>query len=236
MKRIGLWIVMVCAALLTACAGPQKINMPPNTLARGQSITVVEVPPVKTYFVYAPHIGMAFGAIGGAIAGADMQTRAGKIGAIMQSQKVEVDQIMTRGIVRDLEAAGYQVKVMHGAWTEKDGGHVIDLEKLDPSLERVLVVTPRIVGFAADGMTENYQPTVWVVASLMGRDRKTPLYQGFHSTGWKPKLGEWSYIEPRTAGVPNFEGLLNKPVDTARLLEQAAETVAKSVSSDLVKP
>ncbi len=63
-NRFCIWALLCAAALLTACAAPTpKVNLAAVSVAPGQVITLIKPPEIKTFTIYAPHVGMAFGAL-----------------------------------------------------------------------------------------------------------------------------------------------------------------------------
>jgi hypothetical protein len=71
-----------------------------------------------------------------------------------------------------------------------------------------------------------------LAATLLGKDRKEPIYRGFHVYGWAPKNDGWKRIPPRTT-FPNFQAIISNTKAAADALNEAGVAVAKSVSTDL---
>ncbi|MEP6791119.1 MAG: hypothetical protein ABI907_07095 [Ramlibacter sp.] len=233
-RRLYNFALLLAAALLTACAAPTpKVNLAADAVAPGQAITLIRPPEIKTFTIYAPHIGMAFGAIGGLVAGAHMASRAETVRELVIGQKLNVSDALADAVARELRAAGYRVNVQTGTWIETNGRLTPDLDKLDPSWDRVMYVAPAIVGFWANGLTGNYQPAVRVRATLMGADRKRLLYDAHHVTGIELKGDGWIIVPSAGEGFASFDALIARPPATAASLRQGIDQIARSVARDM---
>jgi len=151
----------------------------------------------------------------------------------MVFHKFSLTDAVTKAIEQKLLAAGYQVEVQDGPWEKtEDGKYALKKDRL-PQDKVVLVISPRIGGFVADTVVSDYQPTIWIVATLLGKDR-SEIYRGFHSTGWKSKISSerWKYSPPKTT-FPNFDALMAKPEQAAIALNESAQLISESVAEDL---
>lgn len=115
-----------------------------------------------------------------------------------------------------------------------EGRYALQYDKL-PKDKIVLVVTPRIIGYVTTSPVADYQPTLWVVTTLLNKDR-VEIYRGYHSTGWKSQInGElWKYTGSKTT-FPNFDALLANPERSAAALREGADAISSSSVSDLRK-
>jgi hypothetical protein len=228
--------ILLCAALLLgACAAPPppRVGMAPGALAPGQSITLIHAPAVRHYFVYAPHLGMAFGAIGTAVARAHMESRGEALRQLMAGQDLMIDVTLTEAFRRELEGAGFRVQVHAIAWRDAKGAAMFDPRELSPSYERVLVIMTGAVGFGSDGFTDPFYPMVRGRAVLYGADRGKPLYEAPFAGG-KPPAGEtWVRGADAGPGFPDYESLIARPAETAAALRRAAEQAAQAVVRDM---
>lgn len=234
-NRACSWLLLCAAALLTACAAPTpKVNLAANAIAPGQAITLIRPPEVKGFTIYAPHVGMAFGAIGGLVAGAHMASRADTVRElVVVGQKLNISDTLADAVARELRTAGFQVNVQTGRWIDTNGTLTLDVAKLDPAWDRVLYVSPVIVGFWANGLTGNYQPAVRVRAALTAGDRKTLLYDGHHVTGIDIKGDGWIIAPPVGEGFASFDALIARPPATAASLRSGIDQVARSIAGDM---
>ena len=228
--------LLLCAALLLgACAStpPPRIDIAPGALVPGQAITLIHAPAVRHYFVYAPHVGMAFGAIGGAVARAHMDSRGETLRELMAAQNLMIDVTLTEAFRRELENAGYRVQVHAVAWKDVKGAATLNPEEIHPAYERVLVVTTGAVGFGSDGFTDPFYPMVRGRAVLYGTDRRKPLYEAPFAGGKSPAGETWVRWVDEGPGFSDYETLIARPAETAAALRQAAEQAAKAVVQDM---
>lgn len=228
-------LLILGASILAGCAGPvPKIDSSPAALAKIKTIAVIRPPEPKTYTVMNfGHPGMAFGLIGGLIAGGDISSKQDKLTAVVKQQtSSKTSAILAENIATQLTKVGFQAKVEDGPWEESDGKFKLDFEKISSSADTVLVLTPTIVGFIATGATSDYLPTITASVILLGQDRKEQLYRGFHACGWHPKADGWRYSSTSIA-FANFDALMADPKKTADSLSSAASAVAATVVEDL---
>lgn len=229
-------LLPVCVALLLcACTTtpPPRVDIAPGALVPGQTITLIHAPAVRHYFVYAPHVGMAFGAIGGAVARAHMDSRGETLRQLMAAQNLMIDVTLTEAFRRELESAGYRVQVHAVAWSDVKGTATLNPQEINPGYERVLVVTTGAVGFGSDGFTDPFYPMVRGRAVLYGTDRRKPLYEAPFAGG-KPPAGEtWVRWVDDGPGFTDYETLIARPAETAAALRHAAERAAKAVVDDM---
>lgn len=233
-SRLYNFALLLAAALLAACAAPTpKVNLAADAIAPGQVITLIRPPEIKTFTIYAPHVGMAFGLVGGLVAGAHMASRAETVRELVIGQKLNVSDALADAVARELRAAGYRVNVQTGAWIATNGKLTPDMDKLDPSWDRVMYVAPAIVGFWANGLTGNYQPAVRVRATITGADRKRLLYDSHHVTGIELKGDGWILVPSAGEGFASFDALIARPPATAASLRQGIDQVARSIARDM---
>jgi len=238
LRALRLSVGLLLAASLGACVGPvPKIDASQADLAKLTTVAVIRPPERKEYTVlHLGHAGMAFGLIGGLIAASDMQNKQTKLTEVLAKEKIAMPAALTERLVAGLAKEGYTVVAEDAPWEEKDGRVSLQMEQIKSDADAVLVVLPTIVGFVDGGMVTStggaYVPTVALVVQLLGKDRKTVLYRGYHVTGWKPMAEGWRHT-PGTAKYPNFEDLMLKPDLTAASLVEASDLVTQSIVLDL---
>src|SRR5712664_2109051 len=195
-------LVLPLLCFLAACVGPvPKIDSNPERLAAIKTIAVIRAPEPKTYTVLSlGHPGMAFGLIGGIVAASDQSSRQERISKAYHDQGIEVSAKLVSLITAELARLGYAARIEDAPWEEVDGRYKLPYEKITSDADAVLVVSATTVGFVSTGITSDYLPTIWAGASLLGKDRKDPMYRGFHATGWQPKGEEWKF----TAAINGF--------------------------------
>jgi hypothetical protein len=231
MKCICLTLAL---SLMAGCAGPvPRIESNPAVLSKINALAVINPPEAKTYAVMNfGHPGMAFGLIGGLVAAADQTSKQEQLTAALKKENLSVSQALASALVAKLSSAGFQARAENGPWEEKDGKYILEFEKIQSDADAVVVLTPTITGFIATGATSDYLPTVTVVVTLLDKDRKTPIYRGFHSAGWEPKAEGWKHSPPTTT-FGNFDALMADPRNTAKALAAAALAVSSSIADDL---
>jgi len=236
MIRALRFLMLVATMVVVAgCVGPvPKIDSSPRALANVKTIALIRSPEPKTYTVQNfGHPGMAFGLIGGLIVAADLSSKRDRLTqTIKEKSPTTISNTMANSIVDQLLLRGFDVNVEDGPWEENDGKFTIDFEKITSSADAVLVVAPSVVGFVATGATTPYLPTITAIATLLGKDRKEPLYRGFLSSGWHPKADGWRSSSP-TATFGGFDALMADPTRTAGSLNSAASQIATMVAQDL---
>lgn len=227
--------IAVLAGLLAACAGPvPKVDAAASKLATIKTVAVIRAPEPKTYAVMNfGHPGMAFGLVGGLIAAADQSAKQDRVSAAFKSQGAKVNGNLAEQLVTRLQASGYDARIEDGPWEEADGGYKLAFDKIDSTADAVLVASPAVVGFVATGAVSDYMPTMTVVASLfLGKERKNPLYRGFHSYGWAPKAEGWKNSAPKKT-FANFDAVMADTKSAQTALDDAGTRLAESVAGDL---
>jgi hypothetical protein len=224
-------LAALAAGLLAACATPEKVAFNPNAAASIETVTIVVAPEPKKYTVLnLAHPGLLFGAIGAAIAEADRANKESKFSKLAQAENFAVAMALARASEQKLLAAGYKVNVAQAHWEEKDGKYVLQPDKIPAEAGHVLVIVPSMVGYVASGA--HYEPTIHAEASLLAKDRKTVLYKGYHSTGWRPAGDAWRHtrLEPK---FKDFDALMAQPTQSAAALHLSADAISSSIAEDL---
>jgi hypothetical protein len=196
-------------------------------------VAVIRSPEIKTYTVMNfGHPGMAFGLVGGLIAASDQSVKSDQLSLELKNRRLSVPAELANGVAAELSHLGFRASVEDAPWEEKEGGkYTLPFEKIQSGADAVVVVTPTIVGFIATAGGD-YLPTIAASVTILGKDRKNPLYRGFHDTGWQLKAEGWRYSPP-AAAFPNFDDLMRSPARTADSLVAASSAIARSVALDL---
>ena len=232
------WPVIVIAALLTACASPvPKIDVAKGGMADIITVAVIVPPEPAEYSVMNfGHGGMGFGLIGGLVAAADQADKQKRLALKYKSEGVAVNAELGNRIAAALNAAGYAARIETGNWVNAGNAQTLAFDKIQSDADAVLVVSPSIVGFVAAGhavRNNDYLPTLSVVTNLLGRNRTaTPLYRGFHMTGWEMKQEGWRYTAPKRQ-FSDFASLHDGSKESAQSLSEAASLIAATVATDL---
>lgn len=226
---------LTCAAIvLVGCASPvPRIDVAQEKLAKIKTISVVRVPEPKTYTVLnIGHPGVAFGLIGGLIAAADQNSKQETLSKAYREQGIAINNVLVAELVKQLNAQGFIAQEQDAPWKEVDNSHSLKFEDIQSTADAVLVVSPTIEGFVSPQGSTSYLPTITAPATLLGDDKKNPMYRGFHAVGWRPPAEGWRSTEAKNT-YPNFGALMADPKASAQSLEDAARDLAQSVSRDL---
>ncbi len=219
--------------VLGACAGAPKLDAAKDKLAGIKTIAVTIAPEPKGYFVTdlgSP--GAMFGLIGAAISIADQNSKQGKLTSALQAQKFAANAPLAEKVAAGLRAMGYDATVEQQPWGEVEGKITLKYEDIRSNADAVLVLPTANVGFIAPRMGADYDPTVLTAAILLDRDRKTQIYRGFHSAGYKLPSESWRYTASKTT-YPTFEAIMQNTVAAAGSLTAAADAVAATILEDL---
>ena len=233
-QKLKVMFALVFAFFLMACAGPvPKIDITPAALSKIQSVAVVRPPEVKTFTVMNfGHPGMAFGLVGGLIAAGDQSSKQDQLTKVLKEHDIRVTSALAENVAAQLTRQGFQATVEDAAWEESEGRFKLPFDNIKSDADVVVIVAPTIIGFIATGVTSDYIPTLSAVVTVLGKDRKAPLYRGFHVSGWQPKADGWRHT-PAATTFSNFESLMANPSATSRSLNQAASAVAVTIADDL---
>jgi hypothetical protein len=217
---------------LVGCASPApKIDLAADAAGSLETITLVRPPKQQQLIVQnLAHPGMAFGAIGGLIAASDLKDKTAQFNKALAQENFSFADTLTAAVERKLKEAGYQVKVEDGAWVEKGGKYTLANDQL-PGDGPVLILATAVAGFVST-VSDDYMPSIWLVARLMAKDRTTEVYRGYHSTGWAPMGKEWKYTKA-TRSFKNFGALMANPSDSGAAISDASEVIATSIAEDL---
>lgn len=227
-------LFLAIGIILAGCAGPvPKIDSSPSALAKIHSIAVIRSPEPGTYIFLNIGSGVPLGLAGGLVAAGDNMGKQDQLTlAVKRQNPSPTSSYLADGIANQLASLGFDARVEDGPWEESDGKFKFDFDKINSSADAVLVVTPTMVGFIAEGFAGSYLPTIIAGAKLLGKDRKEIMYQGFHATGWRPRADGWRYTPSRITFV-NFDDLMSDPKKTADVLSAAASNIAGTVAEDL---
>jgi hypothetical protein len=95
------------------------------------------------------------------------------------------------------------------------------------------VIKPSTIGYVATfSEGTHYLPTIHVEAVLLGKDRKTQIYRGYHSTGWKLSGDAWKHTKA-TKSFPDFDALMAQPGESTGALIASAQAISVSIAEDL---
>ncbi len=234
MRRWAGLLVSTVLVLLVGCAAPTpKVNLKTGALRSGQAIALVEPPPITHYFMYSAHPGMAFGAIGGAIAGLQFEAQGKEVASLMAQQGLVPHAEIAEAFRRDLTNAGFEVRLVQGAWVMEGNTPRLDMSRVPASHDRVLVLTPSTFGFYSRGLNGNYEPSLRLRVALYGTNRQVPLYDGHHIAGLQPVGAGWVLVPPVKTQFASYQLMISQPAAMAQALRSGIDAVARSAMSDM---
>jgi hypothetical protein len=168
--------------------------------------------------------------------------------------------ILSEGIASELQARGFDGRIEQGPWQMGENGlNVIQFDDIESEADAVLVIGHETIGFIDDSSTKvmkirnrpgipptvirtkAVRPVIMVNVSLLGRDRKTVLYRGFHAAGWRPvtpnrKIIKGWRFSPAQDSFEDFDALKADPAKMVSALRNAANEIVTSIVNDLVPP
>lgn len=227
-KLVQAILHVLAVTLFSACAGPApKIDASPSAIAGIKTVAVIRPPEPKAYVL------VHFGHPRGASAAGDLSGKQVILTAATREKNLpSPSERLATDLANQLRKFGFQARVEDGPWEESDGRFKIDVEKITSSADAVLIVNPTLIGFIAPGASSDYVPTVTAVVTLLGNDRKEPIYRGYHACGWHSRHDIW-----RSSSTPisfvDYHSLISDPERAADSLALAASAVASTVAEDL---
>ena len=170
------------------------------------------------------------------IAAADLNNKQQRLTHAYKAYGISVCSTLSQKLSDRLNDLGFTARVEDALWVEIDGLPQLPFKNIHSDADAVLVVTPTAIGFVATGLlggyNNDYLPTISSVVSLLGTDRETPVYRGFHVTGQSLKNAGWQYTPPVTT-FADFDALYANPKVSFTSLLDAADAIASSVVKDL---
>jgi len=226
-------VVAMLAGFLGACASHAPVEASASKLAAIKTIAVLSPPEPETYRVEnLSHPGIVFGLVGGLVAAADQSAKQDKLSSALKSQGAAIVSGMAKQLVSHLSRSGYKARVENAPWEKKGSDFVLAYDKIQSDADAVLIMEPTQMGFLATGPVSDYVPTIKLEATLLGKDRKEPMYRGFYIHSGQYRDDKWKTITPKTT-FPNFEAMISNTKAVADALNEAGAALAQSVGADL---
>ena len=240
MAAIQRSLALVAVLLVAGCATSvptQALNEESANAVR--TVAVIVPPDPLEYAVFMNgHPGLAFGLIGGAIAGADQVQKSKQYTVAVQSAKFSLSGTLGQAMVEKLTAAGYEARLEQGPWELEEGAlakrYRLQFDRIQSDADAVLVVMPVFVGYMAASPVSPYLPTVRVFARLLAKDRKTDLYRGAHFVGAQPTFGEgWKKSADLAAKFSTFDTLIAQTGESVQALHASVQAISLHIAQDL---
>lgn len=221
-------------AALSACASVPKQALDQGAARKIGKIALVDArDPAKYTVLNFGHPGMLFGAIGGAAAGADMETKGTQFTGAVRTKGLDVAARLSEKIAQNLSRNGYQVHRAAAAWEQKDGKQVLNYKAIQTDADAILNVTPTMVGYVSTHGFNSYIPAVGVIAEMVGKNGSDVLYRELFMYGWEPSAGQWVHLPaPESSRFGSFQELMEHSAAAGAALIAGADAVSERVAKD----
>src|SRR4051812_44318972 len=178
----GLRSLLVVVLLAGCASAPETVPLDASARASIRTIAIVQPPEPRTYSVVnMGNPALAFALVGGIFVAADQDQKQAKLYRAMQFEKFSVKTVLAGTLESRLRAAGYETKVVEGAWEEREGRRYLRSDLSSLGADAILVVVPLTAGFVAAGPTSDYVPSLTVLARILTPDGHNELYRAFHA-------------------------------------------------------
>jgi hypothetical protein len=229
-------------ALVLAAAGC-NVSIPKTALDPGaartiRKIAIVEVRDPKQYFARNQgHPGMLFGAIGGALAGASMESNGAALTQALAADGVSPGRRLTESTAQALAAAGYEIVRLPDLRGEADDEFSLDYAKVQTDADAILNLTLKSAGYRSSTGFDDYTVGLTLTAELVGRsnDRVDRLYfDRFWLDVSDPANPDLIFVEaPAKYRFSSLDDLLKRSREAGAGLEASAELVGRQLAREL---
>lgn len=236
-KRYWPLTAALLAAALFGCASVPKQAFDPTANANLKRIALLEIDEPKQYVVFDfGNPGMLFGAIGGALAGGDMELKGQHLTERLQAQNLKLGSRLTASIEQKLGALHYEVIRLTGV-REKPNTLVSDYTKVRADADAILDVLIVMTGYISQGIISDYEPCLRVSVRLVSTQNQQVLYRELLAYGepWRV-TGPWVQLPyTKSVGFSNFDKLLDSPKEAGEGIGLGIEAIASKIAFDLKK-
>ncbi|MDD5059045.1 MAG: hypothetical protein PHQ60_14345 [Sideroxydans sp.] len=237
-SRLVFWAGLAfVVATLSGCANFQKQALDKSMAQKIDKVAIVDArEPVKYVTMNFGHPGMMFGAIGGAIAGADMEAKGTQFTNALRSKGFAIAQHLTDKTAENLLKRGYKVEHVPDTRVEKEGKLVLDYKEVKTDADVVMNITPTMVGYVSTRGVNSYIPTVGIVVEMVSKNSSEVIYREHFMYGWEPSAGQWIHVPAETGySYSSFQDLMDKSANAADGLTSGAELVSARIAQDFQK-
>lgn len=233
-RRVAL---VITVATLSACASFPKQQLDQSAARKIEKVAVVDArEPVKYITMNFGHPGMMFGAIGGAIAGADMEAKGTQFTEAVRGKGFSIAGRLSEKITEYLRQNGYKVERVPDTRAEIDGKLVLDYKAINTDADAILNVTPTMVGYISTRGFNSYAPAVGVIAEMVGKNGSDVLYREFFMYGWEPSAGQWIHVPAQSSySFSGFQDLIDQSANAAAGLTAGADVLSQRLAQDFPK-
>lgn len=252
-RSLSLLVVPGLVLLASCSTTDPKIDVSPQVLTKLKTVAVIRPVEPKRYVLMrglitgGSQLDLLYWPVIPLIA-LDLRSKQATFDSMLKAKKASVTGRLTDTLSAKLSGNSYAV-TLHDGTVKVDGSQLeINFSGTAPSFDALLVISKIEIGYFAPAATADYRPMIATVATLLGRDGKTVLYRGFHTTGVPPysdgsydstamvRLHTSKWRSSRTTRTfPDFDTLMRDEAATVNALLDAADTVADSIASDLAK-
>ena len=236
-NKIFLTTLITC--LLAAC-GSTQVMLSPESTANLQHITLIRVEEPAAYSgLDFGNIGMAFGAIGGAMAGTSSAKTGNNINQIAIEKSIKAGERLTQLLTDRLSTNGYKVTLTSAARDKKtellDNYSDIDLGESDALMDIVI----ESIGYATENPITSrfWRPSSTIKVALIDSVTKQVIYSEKYMYGYhNPYISATDIDSPKAYHFRNKEALLSDSDKLAQGIVGSIEEVAAEIASRLKRP
>jgi hypothetical protein len=225
--------------LLTACSTTSQIAVRPDTTSKIKTVALIKVAEPTAYVTNDfGNPAAAFGAIGGAVAGASSADAAKSLRQITQEYGFTAGAELTRSLQEKLTNAGYQVKLI-SVERGKPGKLIEDYSSVDAGgADAIMDVAIETIGYATEHpmFSPHWRPASTVYVALVDSRTHEKLYAekfmyGYHN----PFMSGTDIDAPSTYHFKNRDSLFSDGKKLVAGMEDSVTSVSGSVVSKLSK-
>jgi hypothetical protein len=231
-------IVIVLVMALMGCAQvPQKQAYDYAAASHVKRVVIVNDPDQERYeATMVAHPGLAFGLIGGAIAGADMHTKGTRLTEALVPGQTRLQQRLGDVLSQALGGAGYESTLFVLPKNTRDDDMLMISRTKGPAGDAVL--TLRFTGsYIAAGSTSDYFPNLRLRAILADANSGKVLYRTFLSYGQAdPATPSVHFASDESYRFSTIDALIADPAKARQGLIAGLETMARQLAADLKRP
>lgn len=237
MRKIGVWCLLLTAAILTGCVQPPKKTAFNQAMAADmKTVLIVRDPDQERYeAIMIGHPGAGFGLIGGLVAAADMHAKGSRLTEAIEANKTTLQERFEKVLAERLAQQGYITANMVLPKDTKEEDMLATARKMGVQADAILCV--RLSGgYVAAGPTTDYFPSVSAKVVLSDRGDKE-LYADTFSYGYTvPQSKAIHFAAEEQYRFPNIDILISDPQKTREGLIAGLDVIATQISMDLKRP
>ncbi|MEK7207659.1 MAG: hypothetical protein AAB134_07245 [Pseudomonadota bacterium] len=225
------------SVVLFGCASVPKQVFDPTANAAIKRIALLEIDePDGFVLLNFGHPGMIFGAIGGAIAGTDMESKRKQLSDLLRAQEPKYGKALTDAIEQKLRAQNYDVVRISPA-REQRNALVTDYTKIHTDADAILDVLIVMAGYLSQGIASDYEPLLRTSARMVSTKTQQVVYLEILAYGEKWKVsGQWVELPyVKRVSFSNFDNIIRSPKQAAEGVGDGIEPIASRITFDLKK-